>query len=65
LKISQNREINSIKFVLIDAYDMKTTFAHGNFEMDRLFSQNPTKGIFMVSLLSPQVSQNVKTIRME
>lgn len=53
IKINQKREINSIKFILIDTYDMKTIFAHGIFEMNRLFSLSPTKGIFMVNLLSP------------
>ncbi len=51
---------------MIDTFDMKTIFASGTFEMNRLFYQNPTKGIFMVNMMSPQFersSSNSKTIR--
>jgi hypothetical protein len=67
IKINQKREIINIKFVLIDTYDMKTIFAQGLFEMNRLFSLSPSKGIFMVSLLSPMpiISTQPKILRTE
>ena len=46
---------------------MKTIFASGSFEMNRLYCQNPTKGIFMVNMMSPQferASSGTKTIRL-
>ena len=40
---------------------MKTLFAHGTFDMQRLYDQNPSKGIFMVNMLNPSPNRSTST----
>ena len=47
---------------------MRTIFAQGTFDMERLYSQNPTKGIFTVNMLTPAPIRSVsasKIIRVD
>jgi len=41
-----------LRFVLIDSFDMKSIYAQGEFEMGRLLSLKPTKGVFTVNMRS-------------
>lgn len=50
--INEKREISLLRFVLIDSFDMKSIYARGEFEMERLLSQRPTKGVFTVNMRS-------------
>lgn len=38
--------------MLIDSFDMKSIYAQGEFEMERLLSLRPTKGVFTVNMRS-------------
>jgi hypothetical protein len=41
-----------LKFVLIDSFNMQSIYAQGEFEMERLLSLKPTKGVFTVNMRS-------------
>lgn len=50
--INEKRQISLLRFVLIDSFDMKSVYAQGEFEMERLLSMKPTKGVFTVNMKS-------------
>lgn len=57
-----------MRFDLIDTFDLKTIYGQGVFDMKRLHDQNPSKGIFMVNLLTPQgnrLSSGSKVVRVD
>ena len=44
--------------MLIDSFDMKSIYAQGEFEMERLLSLKPTKGVFTVNMRSISNNNN-------
>lgn len=47
-----------LRFVLIDSFDMKSIYGHGEFQMERLLSLKPTKGVFTVNMRSTNNNNN-------